>query len=121
MRIVFKIKNRFKNIYIPGPVCPGLDLHFWRKICNICKCRKDHHQISLDDSMSGWAQFDILGQIRSKSAFIKISILSETPQNLEWVPPNVSSDIVKQLNYNQFVSNTKQTKTDFRIYDKTWN
>lgn len=69
--------------------------------------------------MSGWAQFDILGQIRSKSAFIKISILSETPQNLEWVPPNVSSDIVKQ-NYNKFDSNTKTFTTDFRIYDKAW-
>lgn len=69
--------------------------------------------------MSGWAQFDILGQIRSKSAFIKISILSETPQNLEWVPPNVSSDIVKELIKNKKLNlNNKIKILDFRIYDK---
>lgn len=70
--------------------------------------------------MSGWAQFDILGQIRSKSAFIKISILSDTPQNLEWVPPNVSSEIVKHFIYNKKKLNliNKIKITDFRIHDK---
>lgn len=47
--------------------CTGLDLHFWRKICRNCKCRRDQHECN-DDDLSGWAQFEILGQIRSKPA-----------------------------------------------------
>lgn len=50
-----------------GNKCPGLDLHFWRKVCRNCKCRKDQHMCK-DDEISGWAQFEILGQIRSKPA-----------------------------------------------------
>lgn len=47
-----------------GDGCPGLDLHFWRKTCKNCKCRKEDHDVN-DDEMS-WAQFEILGQMRSK-------------------------------------------------------
>lgn len=44
--------------------CPGLDLHFWRKLCRNCKCRKDEHACP-DDENTYWAQFDILGQTKS--------------------------------------------------------
>ncbi|CAJ0584295.1 unnamed protein product, partial [Mesorhabditis spiculigera] len=27
--------------------CPGLDLHFWRKICKACSCRMDEHDVIL--------------------------------------------------------------------------
>uniref|UniRef100_A0A183C6T7 LIM zinc-binding domain-containing protein n=1 Tax=Globodera pallida TaxID=36090 RepID=A0A183C6T7_GLOPA len=27
--------------------CPGLDLHYWRKICKICACRLDEHDVLL--------------------------------------------------------------------------
>lgn len=47
--------------------CPGLDLHFWRKVCRNCKCRKEQHEVTEDD-LTGWAQFEILGAIRSKPA-----------------------------------------------------
>ncbi|XP_058974841.1 uncharacterized protein LOC131800958 [Musca domestica] len=73
--------------------CPGLDLHFWRKVCRNCKCRKDQHMCQ-DDDTSGWAQFEILGQIRSKPAFIKIKTLASQPVKVDWVPPNVSPDVV---------------------------
>ncbi|XP_075166253.1 testin LIM domain protein [Haematobia irritans] len=72
--------------------CPGLDLHFWRKVCRNCKCRKDQHMCQ-DDDTSGWAQFEILGQIRSKPAFIKIKTLSQ-PVKVDWVPPNAAPDVV---------------------------
>ncbi|PBC34210.1 Testin [Apis cerana cerana] len=36
--------------------CPGLDLHFWRKICKNCKCNKDDHDVDDDD----FPQFDLL-------------------------------------------------------------
>lgn len=55
-----------------GVKCPGLDLHFWRKVCRNCKCRKDQHMCP-DDEVTGWAQFEILGQIRSKPACKYIS------------------------------------------------
>ncbi|XP_073846740.1 testin LIM domain protein [Musca autumnalis] len=73
--------------------CPGLDLHFWRKVCRNCKCRKDQHMCQ-DDDTSGWAQFEILGQIRSKPAFIKIKTLASQPVKVDWVPPNVAPDVV---------------------------
>ncbi|KAI8123987.1 hypothetical protein FF38_12459 [Lucilia cuprina] len=75
-----------------GLKCPGLDLHFWRKVCRNCKCRKDQHMCP-DDEVTGWAQFEILGQIRSKPAFIKIKTLANQPVKVEWVPPNIAPDL----------------------------
>uniref|UniRef100_A0A182Q7L9 Testin n=1 Tax=Anopheles farauti TaxID=69004 RepID=A0A182Q7L9_9DIPT len=75
-----------------GSGCPGLDLHFWRKICRNCKCRKEQHDC-IDDDTSGWAQFEILGAIRSKPAYIRISELTDKPIELAWVPPNVTPEL----------------------------
>ncbi|KFB51236.1 hypothetical protein ZHAS_00019278 [Anopheles sinensis] len=75
-----------------GSACPGLDLHFWRKICRNCKCRKEQHDC-IDDDVSGWAQFEILGAIRSKPAYIRISELTDKPVELAWVPPNVTPEL----------------------------
>ncbi|XP_020803330.1 uncharacterized protein LOC110180050 [Drosophila serrata] len=74
--------------------CPGLDLHFWRKVCRNCKCRKNQHACPEDDDAAGWAQFEILGQIRAKPAYIKIKALASQPVQLEWVPPNAAPDVV---------------------------
>lgn len=96
--------------------CPGLDLHFWRKVCRNCKCRKNEHACPEDDDITGWAQFEILGQIRAKPACklwnnnsqtciihiivysrrtdIKIKALASQPVQLEWVPPNAAPDVV---------------------------
>ncbi|GAB0092327.1 testin [Sergentomyia squamirostris] len=75
-----------------GSGCPGLDLHFWRKVCRNCRCRKDQHEVT-DDDWSGWAQFEILGQQRSEPAFIKIEKIADNPVKVDWVPPDVSPDI----------------------------
>ncbi|XP_053689383.1 uncharacterized protein LOC128738356 [Sabethes cyaneus] len=72
--------------------CPGLDLHFWRKVCRNCKCRKEQHDCK-DDDVTGWAQFEILGAIRSKPAYIKISELTDKPVQLDWIPPNVTPEL----------------------------
>lgn len=77
---------------ICGTKCPGLDLHFWRKVCRNCKCRKEQHDCK-DDVISGWAQFEILGAIRSQSAYIKISELTDKLVQLDWIPPNVTADL----------------------------
>ncbi|XP_067628348.1 testin [Eurosta solidaginis] len=76
-----------------GEKCPGLDLHFWRKVCRNCKCRKDQHKC-VDEDLSSWAQFEILGQICSKPAFIKIKALASQPVQVDWVPPNTTPDVV---------------------------
>ncbi|VDN59323.1 unnamed protein product [Dracunculus medinensis] len=31
--------------------CPGLELHYWRKICKICSCRMDDHDVILPENM----------------------------------------------------------------------
>uniref|UniRef100_T1GXZ2 PET domain-containing protein n=1 Tax=Megaselia scalaris TaxID=36166 RepID=T1GXZ2_MEGSC len=79
--------------------------HFWRKVCRNCKCRKEQHKVPNEDDIAGWAQFEILGQIRSKPAYMKIKALADQPVQLEWIPPNVApdvaSDYMDQLGSNQ--------------------
>lgn len=67
-----------------GDSCPGLDLHFWRKTCKNCKCHQDLHDIH-DDELS-WAQFEILGQLKSKPGCELYSVAFITFQFLITVP-----------------------------------
>ncbi|KAJ2947422.1 hypothetical protein O0L34_g17200 [Tuta absoluta] len=81
-----------------GPSCPGLDLHFWRKVCRSCHCSKDVHDVQ-DDDLSGWAQFELLGNVNSKKAsmpLIKIRGVTDKPVKLDWVPPNASTELVSE-------------------------
>uniref|UniRef100_A0A5S6Q7J4 LIM zinc-binding domain-containing protein n=1 Tax=Trichuris muris TaxID=70415 RepID=A0A5S6Q7J4_TRIMR len=34
-------------------LCPGLELHFWRKICMKCKCSQDDHNVIVEDEDPG--------------------------------------------------------------------
>uniref|UniRef100_H2YE76 Testin n=1 Tax=Ciona savignyi TaxID=51511 RepID=H2YE76_CIOSA len=36
-----------------GDKCPGLDLHFWRKICRNCKCKQEDHDVVASVSTRG--------------------------------------------------------------------
>nr|CAD7459412.1 unnamed protein product [Timema tahoe] len=88
-------------------ICPGLDLHFWRKLCRNCKCKKEDHDVKDDD---GYEQFHILlGTKKIKiKAVLKIRIAEvekvlskEAVQNtggvpFDWVPPNVPEDVVAE-------------------------
>lgn len=49
--------------------CPGLELHFWRKLCRVCKCRKDQHADQDSDEPNGlaWNSHKLLGQKQSKA------------------------------------------------------
>lgn len=58
------------NFVLLGPSCPGLDLHFWRKVCRSCHCSKDVHDVQ-DDDLSGWAQFELLGTAKPKKGTCK--------------------------------------------------
>ncbi|CAH2237808.1 jg24141 [Pararge aegeria aegeria] len=81
-----------------GSGCPGLDLHFWRKVCRACHCSKDVHDVQ-DDDLSGWAQFELLGTAKPKKAsmpLIKIRGVTDKPVKLDWVPPNASTELVSE-------------------------
>ncbi|KAJ8678482.1 hypothetical protein QAD02_014269 [Eretmocerus hayati] len=76
--------------------CAGLDLHFWRKICKICKCRGDEHDFDDDD----FPQFELLFGLhlkrgRNRSILLRVNLRKEaeieTP--FEWIPPNTSKEL----------------------------
>ncbi|XP_011307538.1 uncharacterized protein Tes [Fopius arisanus] len=70
--------------------CPGLDLHFWRKICKNCKCSRDDHDVPDED----FPQFDLLfgpsGAPKKKSIILKRKSNEET---YEWAPPDASKEL----------------------------
>ncbi|XP_037975676.2 testin [Plutella xylostella] len=81
-----------------GSGCPGLDLHFWRKVCRACHCSKDVHDVQ-DDDLSGWAQFELLGTAKPKKSIlplIKIRGVADNPVKLDWAPPNASTELVSE-------------------------
>lgn len=79
-----------------GDKCPGLDLHFWRKCCKICKCAKEEHEVQ-DDDIYGWAQFQLLG---SKPNKLKRTIKlpgKKDELELEWTPKGHNETVDKYL------------------------
>ncbi|CAG9814588.1 unnamed protein product [Phaedon cochleariae] len=79
-----------------GEKCPGLDLHFWRKCCKICKCPKEEHEVQ-DDDIYGWAQFQLLG---SKPNKIKQKIVLPGKKDetyLDWTPKGNKETVDKYL------------------------
>ncbi|XP_060817296.1 testin isoform X1 [Bombus pascuorum] len=74
--------------------CPGLDLHFWRKICKNCKCSKDDHDVDDDD----FPQFDLLfgtsRKYKKKSILLHINGGKEHAEEaFEWVPPDTTKEL----------------------------
>ncbi|XP_067015125.2 uncharacterized protein Tes [Anabrus simplex] len=90
-----------------GDACPGLDLHFWRKLCRNCKCKKEEHDVKDDE---GYEQFEILlgpeAKKRKIGGVLKLKVPEEVkpasvePSNkgvaFDWVPPNVSDDVAAE-------------------------
>ncbi|XP_034189326.2 testin LIM domain protein isoform X1 [Osmia lignaria lignaria] len=75
--------------------CPGLDLHFWRKICKNCKCSKDDHDVQDDD----FPQFDLLfgssRKYKKKPILLHINNEKEpTEEAFEWIPPDTTKELV---------------------------
>ncbi|XP_026285599.2 uncharacterized protein LOC113211450 isoform X1 [Frankliniella occidentalis] len=87
--------------------CPGLDLHFWRKICRNCKCKKEEHDVIDDDYYM--EQFEILlgsnhSNNRPNKAFLEM-LEKHTSAGFknklkslafDWVPPDVSPIIAAE-------------------------
>ncbi|KAK5637978.1 hypothetical protein RI129_012273 [Pyrocoelia pectoralis] len=71
--------------------CPGLDLHFWRKICKNCKCGKENHDVN-DDDIYGWAQFQLLGSKPNKNRKIVLPGRKDAVE-LDWTPKGQSDTV----------------------------
>ncbi|CAL7937115.1 unnamed protein product [Xylocopa violacea] len=74
--------------------CPGLDLHFWRKICKNCKCSKDNHDVDDDD----FPQFDLLfgttKRYKKKPILLHINSGKEHKEEaFEWIPPDITKEL----------------------------
>ncbi|XP_076760857.1 testin LIM domain protein [Xylocopa sonorina] len=74
--------------------CPGLDLHFWRKICKNCKCSKDNHDVDDDD----FPQFDLLfgttKRYKKKPILLHINNGKEHAEEaFEWIPPDTTKEL----------------------------
>ncbi|XP_003697037.1 testin isoform X1 [Apis florea] len=74
--------------------CPGLDLHFWRKICKNCKCNKGDHDVDDDD----FPQFDLLfgtsKKYKKKSTLLHINDGKKyIEEAFEWIPPNTTKEL----------------------------
>jgi testin len=73
----------------------GLNLHFWRKICINCKCKKENHDLLPEDYDEQNEVFEILGvKIPEHKKLIKFATKEDkqrqTPaveRQVEWVPP----------------------------------
>lgn len=78
-------------------ICPtdkcvgGLNLHFWRKICINCKCRKENHDLLPEDYEL--EVFEILGvKIPEHKNLFKYSMKNQKAQQVDWVPPVSSTE-----------------------------
>ncbi|XP_043482203.1 paxillin [Leptopilina heterotoma] len=73
--------------------CPGLDLHFWRKICKNCKCDRDDHDVNDNE----FPQFDLLfgpsAKSKNRSFFLRVKKQNQDETPFEWIPPNTSKEL----------------------------
>ncbi|XP_050464836.1 uncharacterized protein LOC126858499 [Cataglyphis hispanica] len=75
--------------------CPGLDLHFWRKICKNCKCGRDDHDVDDDE----FPQFDLLfgpsGKFKKKILRLQVNNKkqNEGETTFEWIPPDTTEEL----------------------------
>ncbi|KAG7199983.1 hypothetical protein KM043_014408 [Ampulex compressa] len=73
--------------------CPGLDLHFWRKICKNCKCNRDDHDVDDDE----FPQFDLLfgqsGKFKKKPILLRVNDENHVEDAFEWIPPETTKEL----------------------------
>ncbi|KAK3594803.1 hypothetical protein CHS0354_037812 [Potamilus streckersoni] len=75
-----------------GDRCPGLDLHYWRKICKHCRCSREDHDLQ-DDSDSEKQPINFLFDSHHD-----VSDLSSRLQRLGFDDPSVPSQILTPEN-----------------------
>ncbi|XP_066583490.1 testin isoform X2 [Prorops nasuta] len=74
--------------------CPGLDLHFWRKICKNCKCTRDNHDVEEDDYPQFQLLFGASKKTKQESMLLCISSKKENHElQFDWIPPDTSNEL----------------------------
>ncbi|XP_054281489.1 testin-like [Macrosteles quadrilineatus] len=84
-------------------LCPGLDLHYWRNTCKLCKCKKEIHDVDEGENLRYHLIFnnenDKKTSLRSlikeedRVLAIKRTNNAEKQMKFDWIPPEVPSNI----------------------------
>lgn len=72
-------------------LCPGFSAHYWRKICQHCKCPREDHNIIVDDARAGRSLF--LGDA-NYSGFPSDDDSGCALDEYAWVPPGLKAEQV---------------------------
>lgn len=70
-KIHFYLKGAGRTCLACGDKCVGgLNLHFWRKICINCKCKKETHDL-LPEDYEVDDLFEVLGKVKINTKVVK--------------------------------------------------
>eukprot|EP00057_Strongylocentrotus_purpuratus_P035384 XP_798924.3 PREDICTED: testin isoform X1 [Strongylocentrotus purpuratus] len=82
-----------------GDACTGLDLHFWRKICKVCKCGPEDHRIIGQDR----EQFRKIGRLFDEVHTVRYSLNTMTVSRTQFLnapekveEEKINNDIAKK-------------------------
>ncbi|XP_072038137.1 LOW QUALITY PROTEIN: prickle planar cell polarity protein 3-like [Amphiura filiformis] len=75
-----------------GDKCPGLSLHYWRKICQHCKCPRENHNVMAGDQEKTVSRMMTDFQRNSASDDDSGCVLEE----YTWIPPGLKPEQVHQ-------------------------
>nr|XP_002734641.1 PREDICTED: testin-like [Saccoglossus kowalevskii] len=90
-----------------GDRCPGLDLHFWRKICRNCKCGQAEHDIKpeFNEQQRRIGRLfgeEVIAPFQMTTMTIERPIDPKSPKapketvTFEWVPGNVTTSLAQR-------------------------
>ncbi|KAL3982825.1 LIM domain family protein [Acanthocheilonema viteae] len=128
---IFKLENKPKNILCheigAGSRClkcdcPGLDLHYWRKMCKVCSCRMDDHDVILPRNMDHGQivigrLFDFLPEFESKLRLHSPSPSLSNSKKAYHVPNTKLEKIRLDSMYNVRFEDTKEKN---KMSEYTW-
>ncbi|KAJ7327736.1 Prickle-like protein 2 [Desmophyllum pertusum] len=72
-----------------GEMCPGFSAHYWRKICQHCKCPREDHNIIEDDARAGCSVY-----LGDQSGFPSDDDSGCALDEYAWVPPGLNAEQV---------------------------
>jgi len=92
-----------------GNKCSGFELHFWKKVCQNCRCGKIEHGVLEQEDHGDYFVGKIfdrpLRTLEEEHSFIYGDVVEDiidvheknTPVTLDWAPPGVSSRVVTKF------------------------
>ncbi|VDK75384.1 unnamed protein product [Litomosoides sigmodontis] len=128
---IFKLENKPKNVLCheigAGSRClkcdcPGLDLHYWRKMCKVCSCRMDDHDVILPRNMDHGQivigrLFDFIPEFESKLRLRAPSPLLPKCREKAYAPNAKLEKIRLESMYNVKLEDNKEKS---KMSEYTW-